>query len=876
MTTDTSMTRGDGLGGAEPLAMPRAAAVPGSTIMLKRTADAGKVPDPLLMADGEVFLNINTSSAALYVKGSGGEVRSLGGVQVAASSPLYPVEGLLWWDTTNEVLKLYNAGAFVDLSEPINLGYTAAADGGTVTNTGGTDAVIPVVGADAGLMTPADKTKLDTYPGSYVAPNLQAVTDQGSTTTTGATFGNGAIALQAEGSATFKGQVDSDRADGGDVAFTAKEAGSTTLAIRADGTTLIGGTSPGAGVSNIRLDPDGSGTFKAPDGSGKTLELSSDATQALYVYNGGNQARINWDGSAKFGGSNTSLNADGSAEFSGTVESNGPNRSFVAQRPDYEDGVTPSGNSFAVLDALDSGNKTTLRLAANGSIFGGSPGGSVTASVNNYAINSDGSASFAGQVLSSRAAGTNNAFMARVDGDTTNQMLIRADGSIETLSYVAIGGTPSNPATANIALNASGYSLFKRDFGSSVYTYTVLNSKTGATAFTIGGGNAESGSAADVNWYIQGDGSGSFATNSVILGPDGGGYLIVGGNPANGVNEGVSLSGTGQFTAAANSDSDSIWQGYKVGSGAGNFSSLIRADGSASFASEVLCTSATTNAFLASADLASGLTMFRAAHAGVGDANRFFFYGTDSSGGKAYIATDGSASFAADVTIGTYNPAGVDKTGVINSFAGYVGVQRTETQGNATVFTAIQGDTETINFRANGSAAFAPGTDKSLKTEIIPIGTGGGIISGIFESQGDLAGTTTAFSVRPTTAASEPSVAINHDGSATFAGNVDAGGIPSSGAAAGVRLWSVGQIDAARDSGGSSVFKGYIVGNSTPTTRIDADGSANFQGSISAGTVSSNTAYSFINTDGSIELRRSNGNEAFAIVLTGSNDRYIP
>ena len=101
MTTESGSTLSDGLGGAEPMIAPRAAAVPGSTIMLKRTADLGKVPQAANMADGEVFLNINTASAALFVKGSGGEVRSLGGVQVASNAPTNPVEGLLWWDSAN-------------------------------------------------------------------------------------------------------------------------------------------------------------------------------------------------------------------------------------------------------------------------------------------------------------------------------------------------------------------------------------------------------------------------------------------------------------------------------------------------------------------------------------------------------------------------------------------------------------------------------------------------------------------------------------------------------------------------------------------------------------------------------------------------------
>jgi hypothetical protein len=55
--------------------------------------------------------------------------------------------------------------AYVDgLIVPTNLGYTAAPTQGTVTNSNGTSAVLPVVDAtNAGLMIPADKVKLDLY-----------------------------------------------------------------------------------------------------------------------------------------------------------------------------------------------------------------------------------------------------------------------------------------------------------------------------------------------------------------------------------------------------------------------------------------------------------------------------------------------------------------------------------------------------------------------------------------------------------------------------------------------------------------------------------------------------------------------------------------
>ena len=93
------------------------------------------------------------------------------------------------------------------------------------------------------------------------------------------------------------------------------------------------------------------------------------------------------DGNAEFVGNVT---------FGGTVESNGPNRSFLAKRADYTDGTTPNGHSFAVLDCMDATDKTTSRLAADGSLFGGSvEGRPVQYGQANYSLNGNGSAAFA-------------------------------------------------------------------------------------------------------------------------------------------------------------------------------------------------------------------------------------------------------------------------------------------------------------------------------------------------------------------------------------------------------------------------------------------------------------------------------------------------
>ena len=67
------------------------------------------------------------------------------------------------------------------LAVDVDLGYTAAADGGTVTNNAGDDAALPLAdGSNAGLMAPADFTKLGGIEaGAQVNPDLSTYLQAG-------------------------------------------------------------------------------------------------------------------------------------------------------------------------------------------------------------------------------------------------------------------------------------------------------------------------------------------------------------------------------------------------------------------------------------------------------------------------------------------------------------------------------------------------------------------------------------------------------------------------------------------------------------------------------------------------------------------------
>jgi hypothetical protein len=147
----------------------------------KHSSVQDQAPQPSDLVNGEIALNINANSTALYTKDSAGNVVKLApsggdvdsvfgrtGAVVAADgdydlgelgdvdlSTAAPVNGqFLAYDGANWVPG--------DVVSSVDLGYTASATDGTVTNSAGADATVPLVtGADAGLMAPADKTKLD-------------------------------------------------------------------------------------------------------------------------------------------------------------------------------------------------------------------------------------------------------------------------------------------------------------------------------------------------------------------------------------------------------------------------------------------------------------------------------------------------------------------------------------------------------------------------------------------------------------------------------------------------------------------------------------------------------------------------------------------
>ena len=187
-----------------PNPVPMATPVPGTKIYLKRTQTLNNTPAPGDMEHGELWMNYHSGSPTLYFKDNANEIVEIKPGASVEQGPIPPSSGNeigdLWFDGTsllvwngaewqvvgvdtladltdtdvsgaaNGQVLAYDGDKWVpaspsSLSIDVDLDYTPAADKGTVTNTAGDDAVIPLAnGTNAGLSlnnyTTAEKDKL--------------------------------------------------------------------------------------------------------------------------------------------------------------------------------------------------------------------------------------------------------------------------------------------------------------------------------------------------------------------------------------------------------------------------------------------------------------------------------------------------------------------------------------------------------------------------------------------------------------------------------------------------------------------------------------------------------------------------------------------
>ena len=80
--------------------------------------------------------------------------------------------------------------------------------------------------------------------------------------------------------------------------------------------------------------------------------------------------------------------------------------------------------------------------------------------------------------------------------------------------------------------------------------------------------------------------------------------------------------------------------------------------------------------------------------------------------------------------------------------------------------------------------------------------------------------------------AADPNIVLKASGSASFAGSVQSGGSPFGATADGIAFNAAGLVEASRSAGTSTIFRGYVTGNTTPNVEIRADGTTQIGGTL--------------------------------------------
>jgi len=262
--------------------------------------------------DGRLYYYYDDGSTEQWVDaspaGSGGSDEGAS-VNVSETPPLNPSEGDLWWDSSTDSGQLYIYYVDANSSQWVE---TSPSSGG-----GG---------------------------GGGVTQDLQSVTDEGNTTTNGATFGGGKIELAANGNVTTVGRFQADRTVASDGTFRSALNGVVKHITYADGTTYIGSDGDVQTSRKITLVSDGSASFSDGDlsitSSGRlnSTEVNTYGT-AGFIANGTNNTSLDyaWRGVNPSGTNTSTIDYDGSAEFTGPVKIGGT--ADANKISEYEEGT---------------------------------------------------------------------------------------------------------------------------------------------------------------------------------------------------------------------------------------------------------------------------------------------------------------------------------------------------------------------------------------------------------------------------------------------------------------------------------------------------------------------------------------------------------
>lgn len=511
----------------------------------------------------------------------------------------------------------------------------------------------------------------------------------------------------------------------------------------------------------------------------------------------------------------TDLGVDNKTAFAFDVTSSTGSNVTLPAATDSEAGLMTAGDKNSVDNGWQRISGTLSPINAGDDVLIGG----VLPDAPNLSLSSTGSVVQKGSLLISRSGGGSGAPFIRMENDGTRYAELAIDGFY-------LGGTISN-RTANISLNTNGNATFLGDVDSGTQNLNT-SSAAGAKIFSQGAFQAQRPSDNANSIYIGYQGK----TRTVDIKADGNatfnGDIVSGSNPALSTsNEGIVLRSRGTVTVNR-PDALAIWAGYQTGTP--GVTSVINADGSTQF----------------SGNIAVNRT----------SANETYIYGTINGTATASLTGEkfmlgGVIPSAPAITLGS------DGTG---SFA--TGRSNITTQG-------------TINTNAANGDVLTLKRDGDLGNVGVVYGVStNGVRAGL--------GSPGRFSIGPVGSNLVTSAVIELngiDGSATFNGLLKAGTIrplnPDSAAAPGLCVYnepdtgffrpaantigiSAGGIERARFNSVGDFYLGGVL-PSAPAIELNADGDGAFNGSVSAGTVSTGSAAvtgARLNSEGYITAQR--------------------
>ena len=392
--------------------------------------------------------------------------------------------------------------------------------------------------------------------------DLQAVTDEGNTTTNGATFGGGNIELAAGGSITANGTLQINNAAGEPQAYMVND-GSISIAwnlLSSGLCTYISGVSGkhfigfngSADSGTIQLDPsDGSIAAAGAVNTDVGLQAETQWGNAYVAASGSNGLTLN----QKDGTPISSMGWDGSITAAGIVSINTSNVASGTQL-----GINKAGGGYGAYFYND-GSSTSLYLNKSDGmaniLLEGKSGtvklGGTQPSAPNITLSGDGSITAAGSIKSETSANTWTAMY--------------NDGAIE--SYNA--GSQKWFLSADGNITAAGGATFAGTVDCNTKSLTqngvvLLNSGTLQVRNDAGNGSVEiykdGNGAGNITISLNGDGSITAAGGGTF-----GDSVAFGGTLAgvDGGKEGVFVSKTGRIYATASNASLPIWEGFTLG-----------------------------------------------------------------------------------------------------------------------------------------------------------------------------------------------------------------------------------------------------------------------------------------------------------------------